>query len=65
MAQARRIDQAPGCVFGLLTRDGLDDLRDEMTRLRGSVDNTNKLLVGLLISISLSIIGLALRGVFG
>ena len=59
------VDQQPGCVFGLLTRDGVDDLRSEVERLRSSVDHLNKLLVGLLVSIALSALGLVLSGVVG
>lgn len=62
-AQAKGVDQAPGCVFGLMTRDGLDDLQVEMGRLRDSVNNLNKVLVGLLVSVVLSAIGIILSGV--
>jgi len=62
-AQSADVDQAPGCVFGLLTRDGLDDLRNEMDRLTKSVENLNKVLLGLLISIVLSALGLLISGV--
>ena len=61
-AQGAEVDQKPGCVYGLMTRDGVEDLGDELERLRKSVDNTNKLLVGLLVSIALSALGLVLRG---
>ena len=59
------VDERPGCVFGLMTRDGVDDLRSEVERLRSSVDHLNKLLVGLLLSIALSALGLVLSGVVG
>lgn len=59
------VDEKPGCVFGLMTRDGVEDLADEVVRLRKSIENTNKILVGLLVSIALSAVGLVLRGVTG
>lgn len=65
LAQRAGVDQKPGCVFGLMTRDGVEDLTDEMERLRKSVENTNKILVGLLVSIALSAVGLVLRGIAG
>jgi len=65
LAQRLEIDQKPGCVFGLMTRDGVEDLADELERLRKSVENTNKILVGLLVSIALSAFGLMLSGVLG
>ena len=65
VAQRADVDQKPGCVFGLMTRDGVEDLADELERLRKSVENTNKILVGLLVSIALSAFGLMLSGVLG
>ena len=64
-AQSAGFDQAPGCVYGLMTRDGLDDLKSEMDRLAKSVENLNKILVGLLVSIVLCKLGLLISGVFG
>lgn len=62
LAQRLEVDQKPGCVFGLMTRDGMEDLADEVERLRKSVNSTNRLLVGLLVSIAVAALGLVLRG---
>ena len=59
------VDERPGCVYGIMTRDGVEDLACEMERLRKSVENTNKILVGLLVSIALASVGLVLRGIAG
>jgi hypothetical protein len=60
-----KVDEAPGCVYGLLTREDLSALVVEVSRLRDSVTWTNRLLVGLLVSIVLSVVGLLLRGIPG
>ena len=65
VAQSAPVDQAPGCVFGLMTRDGVEDLANELERLRKSVEATNKILVGLLVSIALTALGLVIRGIAG
>jgi hypothetical protein len=59
------VDLAPGCAYGLVTRESLGDLANEVKRLNDSITNTNRLLVGLLVSVLLAAIGVALRGVFG
>jgi len=55
------IEQRPGCVYGLLTRDSVDDLRKELTRLSDAMTVNNRLLIALLVSIVLAAIAALLR----
>lgn len=64
-AQSSKVEQAPGCVYGLLTREKYDELAGEVKRLNDSITTTNRLLIGLLVSIVLAVIGVFIRGAFG
>lgn len=56
------VEQRPGCVYGLITREQVEDLTAELGRVRGSLENLSRLLVGLLLSVLLALLGVLLRG---
>ncbi len=48
-AEGRRVegvDQAPGCVYGLLTREALQDLAQELEQMRDELTWIRRLIVG-------------------
>jgi hypothetical protein len=52
------VDQRPGCVYGMLTREQVEDVVKEMEELRGTL---NKIYVSLLLMLA----GLVLNAVLG
>lgn len=63
---ASNIDERPGSVYEMITRERLEELMEGVRELKGEVGEMKKLLVGLFVSLALSFIGvlvdLALRG---
>lgn len=61
------VDERPGCVFGLLTRDLAEDLQTSLRELRDELAALKRLLAGVFVALALTFIGvlidLAVRAV--
>ncbi len=53
-AKGVRVDERPGCVYGMLTREQLDDLREELKLMKATLDR-------IYISVLLMLAGLVLN----
>ena len=51
------VDERPGCVFGLLTRDLAEDVKVSLQELREEVTATRRLLAGVFVALTLTFIG--------
>ncbi len=56
-----KVDQQPGCVYGLLTREDVDDLRDSLEEMKDEI----KWLRRWLMATFLAVIAEAILGQFG
>ena len=54
------VDQRPGCVFGLMTRDLTEDLQTALNDLRGELVELKKLLSGIFVALTLTFLGVLL-----
>jgi hypothetical protein len=59
--QSRRrevtIDERPGCVFGLLTRDRIEDAGQSLDEVRQELVALKKLLSGIFVALTLTFLG--------
>jgi len=51
------VDQRPGCVFGLLTRDLTEDLQAALRDVRRELAELKKLLTGIFVALTLTFLG--------
>jgi hypothetical protein len=51
------VDERPGCVFGLLTRDMAEDMGSALEELRQELVALKKLLAGIFVALALTFIG--------
>lgn len=60
-ARGVTVDQRPGCVYGMLTREELDDLTKQMEELRATLNkiyvSVLLILIGLVVNIMLDKLG--------
>ena len=52
-----RVDERPGCVFGLMTRDLAEDLQAALEDVRQELVTLKKLLSGIFVALALTFIG--------
>ena len=66
-AKAVTVDERPGCVYGLLTRDLAEDVQSALKDVREELIAFKRLLAGVFVALALTFIGvlidLALRAV--
>lgn len=55
-----RVDERPGCVFGLMTRDMAEDLQSALEDVRRELIALKKLLAGIFVALALTFIGVLL-----
>lgn len=51
------VDERPGCVYGLLTRDLADDLKSGLADVRRELAELKRLLAGVFVALALTFIG--------
>jgi hypothetical protein len=51
------VDERPGCVFGLLTRDRIEDVGQALDEVRQELIALKKLLSGIFVALTLTFIG--------
>ena len=51
------VDERPGCVYGLMTRDLAEDLQSALEDVRGELVALKKLLSGIFVALGLTFIG--------
>jgi hypothetical protein len=60
-AKGIRVDERPGCVYGMLTREQLDDLRDDVKQMKATLDriyvSVLLMLAGLVLNVLLERLG--------
>jgi len=51
------VDERPGCVYGLLTRDLADDLQAGLAGVRAELAELRRLLAGIFVALALTFVG--------
>jgi hypothetical protein len=51
------VDERPGCVYGLLTRDLADDLKTGLVGVRAELADLRRLLAGIFVALALTFVG--------
>ena len=51
------VDERPGCVYGLLTRDLADDVKAGLADVRAQLAELRRLLAGIFVALALTFVG--------